>query len=177
MNAIILLPGESTTLTLAELEALAALITLEDPQAHVQIEHEPVRGLWETSLEVLDVIATVGGAGAAAGQALAAFRIAIKWLRARAQEKAASTPEVTRPALTVRLLDSKDGTVLATATIRADGGDPQVVLNAATADPHASGGKFDEGKSSNAEQWNAHEESPGPPDGSDSSAELEPRGQ
>jgi hypothetical protein len=112
-----------------ELEGLAESLRSEDSAALIHVRTRPEHGYGVSPYEVVELVATAGGAAAAVDQTVAIFRRAVNWTRERWQRERSEKPDESPRPRTVRLVYGPDGDVLKSVTIDLPDGEPQEDLN------------------------------------------------
>jgi hypothetical protein len=124
MREVLIRPANPYDYTAEELEELAGLIRDADPDLVVSIDGRSERGYGVTPWEVVEVVATVGGAAGALQMTAQGFRAAVAWARRRwVKDRSDHPTEPPRPR-SVRLLYGPDGSVLSQISIDLPDGEP-----------------------------------------------------
>jgi hypothetical protein len=123
MNELVITPGNPHDFAGDELDSLAETLRGSAPSFNVRVIAKPERGYGVTPYEVITIIATVGGAGAAIKESIQAARAAARWARERWQRDRNEHP-IERPRPRMVVLYGPDGRVLAEVLIDLPEGEP-----------------------------------------------------
>jgi hypothetical protein len=124
MTEVVIRAGNPHDFTAEELEELAAIMRSADVHLGVSIDHRLEHGYGVSPWEVVEVIATLGGAAGAVQMTARSFRAAVTWARRRWEKDRLEHPnEAPRPR-SVRLIYGPDGSVLRQVSIDQPDGEP-----------------------------------------------------
>jgi hypothetical protein len=124
VNTVVIKPANPFDFENAELDELAEHLRQADSSFNIEISAQPERGYGVTPYEVIELVATIGGAITALESTAGILSTTVKWARERWQrDRDKHRPEPPRPRV-VKLIYGPDGRILKEVLIDLPDGDP-----------------------------------------------------
>jgi hypothetical protein len=113
------------TFTEIELEQLLTELRAADPGVTVTLDPRSERGYGVSPWEVIEIVATAGGAAAAVQLSVTSVRAAVAWARKRWTKDKEAHPHLPPRPRSIRVIYGPDGSVLKVVSIDLPEGEPQ----------------------------------------------------